>query len=72
MVRQQKTIEREFKYEGVGLHTGKLVKTVFKPAPADTGIIFRRVDLAEPVDVPARIEFINGHEIKRNTTITKD
>jgi len=72
MVRQQKTIEKEFRYEGVGLHTGKYVKTLFRPAPPNTGIVFRRVDLDTPVDVPAIIEYINKNEIKRNTTLTKD
>lgn len=42
---KQRTISREVSVQGVGLHTGKTVKMTFLPAPADTGILFRRVDL---------------------------
>ncbi|UPA28454.1 MAG: bifunctional UDP-3-O-[3-hydroxymyristoyl] N-acetylglucosamine deacetylase/3-hydroxyacyl-ACP dehydratase [Verrucomicrobiota bacterium] len=42
---KQRTISREVSVQGVGLHTGKTVKLTFLPAPADTGILFRRVDL---------------------------
>ena len=38
----QKTISNEIALEGVGLHTGKNVKLVFKPAPVNTGFIFDR------------------------------
>ena len=72
VVRQQRTIKKSFIYSGIGLHTGKKVKTVFKPAPADNGIVFRRTDLDPPVEIPARIEYIHADEIRRNTTITKD
>ena len=37
---------------GVGLHSGQRVEITLRPAPPDTGIIFRRVDLPEPVDIP--------------------
>jgi UDP-3-O-[3-hydroxymyristoyl] N-acetylglucosamine deacetylase/3-hydroxyacyl-[acyl-carrier-protein] dehydratase len=72
VVRQQRTIKKSFKYKGIGLHTGKEVNTVFRPAPVDTGIIFRRVDLEPIVEIPARFDFIHNEEIRRNTTITKD
>ena len=36
----QKTISKETSLSGVGLHTGKHVNITFKPAPADTGIVF--------------------------------
>jgi len=38
---------------GVGLHTGLKVALTLRPAAADTGIVFRRVDLAQPVDIKA-------------------
>jgi len=38
------------------LHTGKKVMMTLKPAPPDSGICFRRVDLAQPVDIPARAQ----------------
>jgi UDP-3-O-acyl N-acetylglucosamine deacetylase len=72
VVRQQKTIKNSFTYKGIGLHTGKEVKTVFQPAPVDAGIVFRRVDLDPPVEIPARIDYIHNEEIRRNTTITKN
>jgi UDP-3-O-[3-hydroxymyristoyl] N-acetylglucosamine deacetylase/3-hydroxyacyl-[acyl-carrier-protein] dehydratase len=59
-------------YEGIGLHTGKKVKTVFNPAPPNTGIVFRRVDITPHVDIPAQSSFINDKEIRRNTTLTND
>lgn len=37
---------------GVGLHSGERVELTLHPAPPDTGIVFRRVDLADPVDIP--------------------
>jgi len=36
---------------GVGLHSGQRVELTLRPAPPDTGIVFRRVDLPEPVDI---------------------
>lgn len=41
----QRTIRRPFKLEGIGLHTGCRVAVELKPAPAGTGVVFRRVDL---------------------------
>ena len=46
---KQTTIAKEFVVEGIGLHTGNNSKMVFKPAPADYGIHFIRVDLPEPL-----------------------
>jgi UDP-3-O-[3-hydroxymyristoyl] N-acetylglucosamine deacetylase/3-hydroxyacyl-[acyl-carrier-protein] dehydratase len=70
VVRQQRTIKGTLTYEGVGLHTGKHVRTVFHPAPPFTGIKFRRVDLASPVEIPARVDSINDQEVRRNTTLS--
>lgn len=69
MVRQQRTIKESFTFEGIGLHTGKKVRTTFHPSSPDSGIVFRRVDLDPPVDVPVNADFINEREIKRNSTI---
>lgn len=41
----QKTIRKEISSTGIGLHSGKRVKIVLKPAPANKGIIFRRTDI---------------------------
>lgn len=43
---------------GVGLHSGERVELVLRPAPPDTGIVFRRVDFSDPVDIPARAESV--------------
>ena len=37
---------------GVGLHSGQRVELTLRPAQPDTGIVFRRVDLPQPVDIP--------------------
>jgi UDP-3-O-[3-hydroxymyristoyl] N-acetylglucosamine deacetylase len=37
---------------GVGLHSGQRVELTLRPAPPDTGIVFRRIDLPQPVDIP--------------------
>lgn len=50
---KQRTLKSLIKASGVGLHGGVKVTMVIRPAVPDTGIIFRRVDLAEPVDIPA-------------------
>jgi UDP-3-O-[3-hydroxymyristoyl] N-acetylglucosamine deacetylase len=47
---RQRTVKTLVRATGVGLHTGARVNLVLRPAPADTGIIFRRTDLAEPRD----------------------
>src|SRR5690606_32869147 len=38
---------------GIGLHSGAKIYMTLRPAPANTGIVFRRVDLDPPVDIPA-------------------
>jgi UDP-3-O-[3-hydroxymyristoyl] N-acetylglucosamine deacetylase/3-hydroxyacyl-[acyl-carrier-protein] dehydratase len=67
---QQKTIEREISYSGIGLHTGVKTKINFKPAPPDSGIKFVRVDLPGQPVIEANISNVVG--IKRGTTIGKN
>jgi UDP-3-O-[3-hydroxymyristoyl] N-acetylglucosamine deacetylase len=50
---RQRTLKNVVRATGVGLHTGQKVYLSLRPAAANTGIVFRRVDLAEPVDIPA-------------------
>ncbi len=50
---RQRTLKNVIRATGVGLHTGEKVYLTLRPAPADSGIIFRRVDLAEPVEIKA-------------------
>jgi UDP-3-O-[3-hydroxymyristoyl] N-acetylglucosamine deacetylase len=49
----QRTLRTSIRATGVGLHTGKKVMMTLRPAPPDSGICFRRVDLPQPVDIPA-------------------
>ena len=49
---QQRTLKTITLAVGVGLHSGQRVELTLRPAQPDTGIVFRRVDLAEPVDIP--------------------
>ena len=48
----QRTIKSLVKAVGVGVHSGQRVELSLRPAQADTGIVFRRVDLVEPVEIP--------------------
>jgi len=50
---RQRTLKNVIRATGVGLHTGKKIYLTLRPAAPDTGIIFRRVDLDEPVDIKA-------------------
>ena len=49
---KQRTLQSLTKAVGVGLHSGQRVELTLRPAQADTGIVFRRVDLPQPVDIP--------------------
>ncbi len=51
---KQRTLKNPIRASGVGLHTGKKVLLVLRPAPPNVGIVFRRTDLGAPVDIPAR------------------
>ncbi len=49
----QRTLKKPTKTTGVGLHTGARVEMTLRPAPADTGIVFQRTDLARSPSIPA-------------------
>jgi len=66
----QRTLKNVIRATGVGLHTGEKVYLTLRPAAADTGIIFRRVDLDEPVEIPATPE--NVGDTTLSTTLIKD
>ena len=55
---RQRTLKSSVSASGVGLHTGRKVRITLRPAPVDAGIVFRRIDLAGPVDLPARAEMV--------------
>jgi UDP-3-O-[3-hydroxymyristoyl] N-acetylglucosamine deacetylase len=50
---RQRTLKETIRASGIGLHSGDKVYMTLRPAPANTGIVFRRLDLPEPVDIPA-------------------
>ncbi len=49
---QQRTLKSLTRAVGVGLHGGQRVELTLRPASPDTGIVFRRIDLPQPVDIP--------------------
>ncbi|MGQ0592832.1 MAG: UDP-3-O-acyl-N-acetylglucosamine deacetylase [Gammaproteobacteria bacterium] len=53
---KQRTLKNCIKATGVGLHSGKKVLVTLRPAPAHSGIVFRRVDVTPAVEIPARAE----------------
>ena len=67
MLKQQQTIQKAISYSGVGLHTGNQTTMVFKPAPVNTGIRFKRTDLENSPEILADIEHVV--DISRGTTI---
>ncbi len=54
----QRTLKQIVRTTGVGLHTAHKVNLTLRPAAVDTGIVFRRVDLSPPVDLPAKAEIV--------------
>ncbi len=48
----QRTLKALTRAVGVGLHSGERVELTLRPAPVNTGIVFRRIDLPQPVDLP--------------------
>lgn len=67
---KQRTLKNVIRATGVGLHTGEKVYLTLRPAVPDTGIVFRRVDLDTPVEIPAIPE--NVGETTLSTTLVKD
>ena len=67
---RQRTLKSLIRASGVGLHTGQKVRMALRPAPPDTGIVFRRIDLASPVDIPARADLVG--EARLASTLIKD
>lgn len=56
---RQRTLKSLVHASGVGLHSGVKVNMTLRPAAADTGIVFRRIDLDPPVDLPARATLVH-------------
>ncbi len=50
---KQRTIKSIVKTVGIGVHSGRKIELTLRPAAPGTGIVFSRVDLPTPVDIPA-------------------
>jgi UDP-3-O-[3-hydroxymyristoyl] N-acetylglucosamine deacetylase len=66
---QQRTLKSITRAVGVGLHSGQKVEMTLRPAAPDTGIMFRRVDLPQPVDIPANTASVS--DTRMNSTISQ-
>jgi UDP-3-O-[3-hydroxymyristoyl] N-acetylglucosamine deacetylase len=67
---RQRSLKSSISASGVGLHTGQKVRLTLRPAPPDTGIVFRRIDLPSPVDIPARADLVG--ETRLSSCLIKD
>ena len=67
---KQRTLKKKISTTGVGLHTGSKVTLTLRPAAPDTGIVFRRVDVTPPVDIPAKAAQVT--DTRLSTLIEKD
>jgi UDP-3-O-[3-hydroxymyristoyl] N-acetylglucosamine deacetylase / 3-hydroxyacyl-[acyl-carrier-protein] dehydratase len=67
-VSYQTTLEREASMEGTSLHTGNKVVVTLRPAPADVGYVFRRIDLKDKPTLTAHVDLVN--QVERSTTLS--
>lgn len=67
---RQLTLANVIRATGVGVHTGEKVYLTLRPAPPNTGIVFRRIDCDPVVEIPARAEYVG--ETAFCTTLIKD
>jgi len=67
---RQRTIQNLVRTTGVGVHSGRRVELTLRPAQANTGIVFHRVDLPEVVDFPAQAALVGDTRLA--TVLQKD
>ncbi len=67
---KQRTLKNVIRATGVGVHTGDKVMLTLKPAPINTGVIFRRIDCDPVVEIPARADYVGDTSFC--TALTKD
>ena len=65
----QRTLKTLTRAVGVGLHSGQRVELTLRPAAPETGIVFRRVDLPEPVDIPVRAESVTDTRLASTISV---
>nr|WP_308446434.1 UDP-3-O-acyl-N-acetylglucosamine deacetylase [Chitinimonas sp. BJYL2] len=66
----QRTLKESIRAVGVGLHSGDKVELTLSPAPADTGIVFRRADLADKPSFKVGPDLVN--DTRLSSTLVKD
>ena len=64
----QKTLAKAVELKGIGLHSGKAIDLVLKPAAADCGFVFVRTDLDPQVEIPALAQYVSKTD--RGTTLS--
>jgi len=76
---RQRTLRDTVKTTGVGLHCGTRVELTLRPAPVNTGIVFRRIDITPPVTLPATAMSIGDtrmasvlEKARKNADVEKD
>jgi UDP-3-O-[3-hydroxymyristoyl] N-acetylglucosamine deacetylase len=67
---KQRTLKESIRATGVGLHSGEKVYMTLRPAPPNNGLVFRRVDLEPPADLPA--DALSVGDTMLGTTLEKD
>lgn len=67
---KQRTLKNVIRATGVGVHTGEKVFLTLRPAPENSGILFRRTDCDPVVEIPARAEYVGDTSFC--TTLVKD
>jgi len=67
---RQRTLKSLVRTVGIGLHSGAKVELVLRPAAADTGIVFRRVDLDPPVEIVASADAVG--DTRMASTLVRD
>ena len=69
---QQRTLKSLTRAVGVGMHSGQKVELTLRPSPPDSGIVFRRVDLAVPVEIPVRFDSVSDTRMASTISVGGD
>jgi UDP-3-O-[3-hydroxymyristoyl] N-acetylglucosamine deacetylase len=69
---RQRTIKSLTRAVGVGMHSGQKVELTLRPAAPDTGIVFRRIDLPQPVDIPVRFDSVSDTRMASTISVGGD
>lgn len=67
---KQTTIKDKIQLSGKGLHTGQNVNVTLQPAPANSGVVFRRTDIDGTPEIPALVTYVG--DTSRGTTLSKN